>query len=253
MSHLHSNDILFASPGFTWCGVDDLYSRIGSPQRLPVERLDGNPNGPEVPEYCVPPALIFQSSEDIVDAKIFISDFGEAFCQREKCMKLHTPILLTPPEAFFGDDASPAVDVWIAGCTLYEILGERPLFEGFMPDKDHVLAEMVSTLGPLPKHWWDQWQLKTDFFLEDGSWKTDTHRSHVPYSRPLAERLRIMGRGENPATCEFSWEEMEALEELLKRMLAYEPSGRMTTHAALELDWMKGWGRPAMVETDVIS
>lgn len=122
-----------------------------------------------------------------------------------------------------------------------------------MPDKDHVLAEMVSTLGPLPKHWWDRWQLKTDFFLDDGSWKTDTHRPHAPYSRPLAERLRIMGRGDDPAMCEFNQVEMKALEELLGRMLAYEPSRRMTTDAGLESDWMKEWGKPAMIRTGVIS
>lgn len=154
---------------------------------MPVKRLDDNPNGLEVPEYCTPPALIFQSSEEIVDSNIIISDFGEAFFQTEKRKELHSPILLLPPEIFFGNDAGTAADIWTTVCTLYEILGERPLFEGFMPDKDHVLAEMVSTLGTLPKHWWDQWQMKTDFFWEDGSWKIDTHRSHAPYSRPLGK------------------------------------------------------------------
>lgn len=228
---------------------------MGEPQRLPIERLDGNPNGPEVPEYCVPPAFIFESSEEIVDSQIIITDFGEAFFQNEKREELHAPMLLVPPEIFFGD-GGPPIDVWTLGCTLYEILGERPLFEGFMLDKDHMLAEMVSTLGDLPKHWWDIWEHKTDFFLEDGSWNPDTHRSHAPYSRPLIERLRIMGRGEDPETCEFSREEMASLEKLLKllkQMLAYEPSKRITTGAAVESEWMKEWGRPAMVETGVIS
>lgn len=247
---LHSNNILFKS-SFAWCGIDELYSRIGEPQRLPVERLDGNPNGLEVPEYCIPPALIFQSSEEIVDSQIIISDFGEAFFQTEKRKELHSPLLLLPPEILFGGEEGMAADIWTAGCTLYEILGERPLFEGFMSDKHHVLAEMVSTLGPLPKHWWDQWQMKTDFFLEDGSWKIDTHRSHAAYSRPLAERLRIMGRGEYPAICGFTREEMLAIEELLRKMLAYDPSERIG--AALESRWMRRWGRPAMVGTGVIT
>lgn len=122
-----------------------------------------------------------------------------------------------------------------------------------MPDKDHVLAEMVSTLGDLPERWWHLWEMKTDFFLDDGSWKTDTHRSHAPYSRPLAERLRNMGRGEDPETCEFSQQEMASLEELLKKMLAYERFERITIDAAVNSKWMKGWARPAMVETGVIS
>ncbi|OBT78089.1 hypothetical protein VF21_03119 [Pseudogymnoascus sp. 05NY08] len=250
---LHSNNILFKSPSFTWCTIDELYARFGEPQRLPIERLDGNPNGSEVPEYCVPPAFIFEPSEEIVDSQIIIADFGEAFFQNEKQRELHAPMLLLPPETFFDDDAGPPIDVWMLGCTLYEILGERPLFEGFMPDKDHMLAEMISTLGELPKRWWSLWEQKTDFFLEDGSWKKDTHRSYSPYSRPLVERLRIMGRGENPETCEFSREEMASLETLLKQMLAYEPSERITINAAVESEWMKGWGRPSMIETGVIN
>ncbi|KAJ5507473.1 kinase domain-containing protein [Penicillium freii] len=137
---------------------EKLYLHLGEPQKLPVKRLDNRVNGPEVPKYCVPPAMIFQST----------------------------------PEIFFHERASQASDVWTLACTLYEILGERPLFESFMPDQDHVIAEMVSTLGHLPKRWWDSWRNKKDFFLEDGSWRLDTERCHAPYSRPLHERLRIM-------------------------------------------------------------
>lgn len=229
--------------------IEDLYCCLGEPLRLSVERLDKSANGPEVPRYCVPPAMIFQSSEEIVDAWVIISDFGEAFFQNEERKELHTPILLLPPEFFFHEPLGRAIGVWTLGCTLYEVLGERPLFEGFMPDQDHVIAEMISTLGHLPQRWWDRWRQRTDFFLEDGSWKTDTDRSHAPYSRSLAERLRIMGRGEEPTACEFDPKEMASLEKLLRAMLAYEPLDRITTRAAVESKWMEGWGRPALSQT----
>ncbi|PYI00006.1 kinase-like protein [Aspergillus ellipticus CBS 707.79] len=231
------------------CGV--LYSYLEEPQKLPVERLDRIPIGPEVPRYCVPPAMIFRSSEEVLDAQVIISDFGEAFFQNQERKDLHTPILLLPPEIFFHERLGRAVDVWTLGCTLYEVLGERPLFEGFVPDEDHVIAEMISTLGHLPKRWWDRWQRRTDFFLEDGSWKIETDRSHAPYSRPLAERLRIMGRGEDPSTCEFSPIEMKALEGLLRAMLTYEPSERIAISAAVDSEWMEGWGWPAMSKTGI--
>lgn len=213
-----------------------------------MERLERGPNGPEVPKYCVPPVMIFQSSEEIVDSRIIISDFGEAFFQAKEPTELHTPILLCPPETFFHGRLGPSIDVWTLGCTLYEILGERPLFEGFMPDQDHVLAEMISTLGHLPKHWWDQWQQKTDFFEEDGSWKKETHRAHAPYSRPLTERLRAMGRGADPDRCEFGPDEMTSLENLLRAMLTYEPSDRITADAAVASKWMEEWGQRAIDE-----
>lgn len=163
-----------------------------------MTQLDNRGNGSEVPKCCVPPAMIFQSSEDIALAQILISDFGESFFQNEERTELHTPILLTAPEIFFHERASQASDVWTLACTLYEILGESPIFEGFMPDHDHAIAEMVSTLGRLPKRWWDSWRNRKEFFLEDASWRPDTERCHAPYSRPLHERLRIMGRGKIP-------------------------------------------------------
>lgn len=193
--------------------------------------------------------MIFQSSEEVVDSRIIISDFGEAFLQDEERHELHTPIMLLPPEVFFGERLGMAIDIWTLGCTLYEILGERPLFEGFMPDQNHVIAEMISTLGHLPQRWWDRWQQKSEFFLEDGSWKTDTHRSHAPYSRPLAERLRIMGRGQEPSTCEFGVDEMACLHRLLTSMLTYEPSERITSSAAVASEWMERWGKPAIEQT----
>ncbi|KAJ9658387.1 hypothetical protein H2201_007827 [Coniosporium apollinis] len=189
--------------------------------------------------------MIFVSSEDVADPKVIISDFGEAFYNtEEEHTTLRTPITLLPPEFFFHERLGPAVDVWTLGCTLYEILGERPLFEGFMPDQDDIIAEMISTLGDLPKRWWEQWKHRDDFFLEDGSWKQDTQRIHSPYSRPLSERMRIMGRGENPKSCEFSSEEMASLEQLLRAMLIYEPSERITSSAAVASDWMERWARP---------
>ncbi|PYH92296.1 protein kinase [Aspergillus ellipticus CBS 707.79] len=248
---LHLNNILFASSSLDTMTIEELYQRVGVPQRLPVQRLDQAPNGPEVPQYSVPPAIIAKSSEHILDARILISDFGESFTLNDKHEDLHTPILLLPPESVFHEKLGQAIDVWILGCTLYEILGERPLFEGFIPDEDHVIAEMISTLGNIPQRWWNQWEKRTDFFLEDGSWKKDTHRIHAPYSRPMTERLCIMGRGSDPDTCEFSSKEMSALERLLRAMMTYEPSERITTSAALRSEWMRDWGRPAMTKVGI--
>jgi serine/threonine protein kinase len=117
--------------------------------------------------------MMFMPSENVVDARIKISDFGEAFFDKEERQTLHTPILLLPPELFFHKRLGPTIDVWTLGCTLYEILGERHLFEGFMPDQDHVIAEMISTLGMLPRQWWNKWQKKYDFFsskMARGRW-----------------------------------------------------------------------------------
>jgi serine/threonine-protein kinase SRPK3 len=187
-----------------------------------------------------------------VDARVIISDFGEAFFQDEERKESHAPILLLPPEVFFHGQLGPTIDVWTLGCTLYETLGEYPLLEGFRPDQDHVSAEMVSTMGHLPNRWWDRWQQRTDYFLEVGSWKTDTYRSHAPYSRSLAERLRIMGRGEDPATCEFSPKETACLEKVLRAMLIFMSplSASLRARRLHRNGWREGVGerytRPAL-------
>ncbi len=52
-----------------------------------------------------------------------------------------------------------------------------------------------------------------------------------------------MGRGETPETCQWDVEmgEMEALEDMLRRMLKYEPSERPTMAELLQLDYMTKW------------
>ena len=68
--------------------------------------------------------------------------------------KLHTPdLFLTPEITFLKKAIGKPADVWTLACTIYEILGERPLFEGSMPDRGDILAEMVSTIDNLPQYW----------------------------------------------------------------------------------------------------
>lgn len=203
-----------------------------------MQRLDKNPVGPEAPEYCVPSARTFQPCGEVEDdTQVVIADFGEAFFPAQPPKLLHTPVLLLPPESLFHEHLGPPIDIWTLGCTLYILLGERNLFEGFMPDEDHVVAEMISTLGNLPKRWWDRWEKKEDFFLQDGSWDTNTHRAHAPWFRPLSERLGLMGRAG-----EFSPDEMASLEKMLRAMLTYEPDQRDIAKDVVESEWMRRWG-----------
>ncbi|EON61121.1 hypothetical protein W97_00332 [Coniosporium apollinis CBS 100218] len=142
--------------------------------------------------------MIFVSSEDVADPKITISDFGEAFFDNEEeHTTLRAPITLLPPEFFFHERLGPAVDVWTLGCTLCEILGERHLFEGFMPDQDDIIAKILSTLGDLPKRWWEQREHRNDFLKMIHGKKTrneiirHTRDPCEPEDEELAEKLQI--------------------------------------------------------------
>lgn len=58
--------------------------------------------------------------------------------------------------------------------------------------------------------------------------------------------MGIMGRGEDPEPREFSKEEMNCLEKLLRGTMAYEPTKRMTAKDAIASEWMQKYGLPAL-------
>ena len=224
--------------------TDDIYHRFLPPHKTEVERYDGQPIGPEVPRYSVWPANTVTASDKVSDPRVRICDFGASWLHSDPPKEdLQTPVVFLPPEATFAKDqlGFPA-DIWTLACSLYEILGERPLFECVLPDVDYIIAEMVSCLGLLPRPWWDAWRARDEFFAEDGSWRTDMSRIHDSKSRPLLLRIQRNGR-KDP---EFSAVEIESLEKLLRAMLEYEPSKRATIAQIVESDWMVQWGLPAI-------
>ena len=232
-------------PNIISLSIDDFYQRFGEPEKCKIERLDGAPSTPEAPSYSVWPVTLVVPSNEITDPRIMICDFGESWlCETDTRECLNTPFLYLPPEAIFAKESiGTKADIWTLACTLYEILGKRPLFEGFLPGKDDIAAEMVSTLGLLPQQWWDSWQARGEFFHEDGTWRTDMKRYHDPKSRPLAMRIEVMGRKDDP---DFSENEAVSLEKMLRYMLTYEPAKRATAEEVIKSDWMVRWGLPAL-------
>ncbi|KAL8944763.1 MAG: hypothetical protein Q9211_000479 [Gyalolechia sp. 1 TL-2023] len=226
--------------------VEELYQSFGLPRETKVQRVDGAPLGPEAPSYSVMPVWLGDFCEDVSDPRICISDFGEAWLNTDTSPKddLHTPVLYLPPETTFekGSLGFPA-DIWTLACSIHEIMGGRQLFEGFFSDKDDVISEMISTLGPLPQDWWQIWKAREEFFTEDGSWRTDMKRCQAPRSMPLSERIQGMGRKDDP---EFSPEEAESLERMLRAMFEYKPEKRATAKDVTASDWMIRWGIPSL-------
>jgi hypothetical protein len=152
-------------------------------------------------------------ADKLVDPIIKISDYGTSFITTSPNTNppghLHTPTLYQPPESLFGDViADPlAADIWTLGVNLYEVLGERPLFETFTHDRDDILADIISTLGLPPQRWWDGWAKRGEFFEKDGEWrKGGVSRIYEPVWRPLGRRMWEMGWGEGPESCEWDVE-----------------------------------------------
>jgi serine/threonine protein kinase len=88
---------------------------------------------------------------------IMLTHFGEAWYPASSPPKysLNTPVLYRPPEAVFAEAESKpitsAADIWSLGCTIYGLFSPGTLFEGFFPDEDDMIAEVVSALGISPQ------------------------------------------------------------------------------------------------------
>lgn len=113
-----------------------LYEKYGEPKPDPVVREDGNPLPPGVPSHGVVLIWLGEASEKITlaEAKIQLTDFGEAFFYpEEKKYESHTPLVIRPPEARFEPN-SPVISIrhWTLACTIWSIVSQKSLFEGFL-------------------------------------------------------------------------------------------------------------------------
>lgn len=153
---------------------NQLYAQYGQPTYEPIGRLDNEPLAKCVPSHGTKPVWLGKDSELITlsEASIFLSDSGEAFTP-STTERLHsnTPALSAPPETRFMPQTplSFSADIWSLACTVYSIMGARPLFEGFAPTADWMTKEHVTVLGKLPPEWWDRWDTRSRWFDEDGS------------------------------------------------------------------------------------
>lgn len=244
---MHLRNILFRDSKISKLSPD-LLSQNYRLDQAPIHRVDGSAVEPHAPPYAVYPIYIKTAADKLIDPIITISDYGTSFnLATERSPKLYTPPLSLPPENFFQETITLAADIWTLGVSLYEILGERPLFETFNGDRDDIIADIISTLGPPPTRWWDKWENRKDFFQPDGSWIHNLQRIYTPVFRPLHQRMWDMGRGITPETCQWDVKggEMQALENLLRDMLAFEPSERSTAEQVRRSEYMVNWAIPA--------
>ena len=219
-------------------------------------RLDGNPLPNGVPTHVFPPGWFGVRSDGIAfgEEKIILSDFGESFNpHKTPRFSSKTLPLLQPPEARFSDEPlSFASDIWTLACTIWEIMGQRPLFDAFFPNADRVTAEQVEVLGVLPPEWWAKWSRRMEWFNEEGDLLPNGHdcerrtwekRFGYCVQEPRAE-----------AGLETVTEiERRAFNEMLQSMLVFRPKDRATAQQVLHSKWMKEWGQPTLEESNTLS
>ncbi|RAQ49294.1 hypothetical protein AFGD_002626 [Aspergillus flavus] len=217
-------------------------------------RRDGKPLSNGVSAHAFIPGWFGVPSDDLVfgEEKIILSDFGESFNpHKTPRFSSKTLPLLQPPEAIFSDEPlSFASDIWTLACTIWEISGQRPLFEASWPTADRVTAEQVEVLGILPPEWWGKWSRRLEWFNEKGELRPETSRSHDSIRRTWDQRFGycIQQPRAEAGLEKMTEKEKSAFEDMLRSMLTFRPEERATAQEVLHSDWMKGWGEPALEE-----
>lgn len=226
---------------------EQLYEIYGQPNVEPIARLDSKPLPEGAPTHGVVPVWLGKESELVTlsEARIFLTDFGESFLP--STIPRHysnTPAILVPPEVYFVPQTplSFPTDIWTLACTLWSIIGQRPLFEGFNPSADWMIKENVDTIGKLPSEWWQKWDARLRWFSEEG------RRNHGGVGRSLVERFNYSVH--NPRQ-EYEMEDIEedektALLAMLRAVLVFKPEGRLTAAEILETEWMQKWALPVL-------
>ena len=250
---IHLRNTLIRLPSsFDQLSVEQLYEKFGEPCIKSVMRLDGKPLPPGVPSYGAVPVWLGKKANEIAvaEARLLLSDFGEAFYpsdpqQKRRGDECHAPLPVLPPETLFEPEKplSFASDIWTLACAIWSILGPRPLFDGTLATHDDISSQQVDILGPLPPEWWDKWEARHEYFEETG--QPNKGRFIVPPLEQCFEQ-EIQALRRRDCMGEFEREEMVALLDMLRPMLAFRPEERATAATVLGSVWMVNWGLPEL-------
>lgn len=250
-SDIHVGNILLRLPAdMDQLSIEQLYEKYGPPAPEPVVRLDGQPLPPSVPSSVAPPIWLGKASEEFTssESRVLLADFGEAYRpSSEPRYSSHAHPSFVPPEVRFEPEIglSFPADIWTLACSIWIILGQRPLFEDILATPDDITAEQVDTLGDLPLQWQKKWAVRHEYFDESGrpnqgrqvrSWD-DRFEKHIQLPR---QRFSVPG---------IDAEEKTALMEMLRSMLSFEPEKRLTAHDVLRCEWMEKWALPDYEES----
>jgi serine/threonine-protein kinase SRPK3 len=226
-----------------------------------VVRVDGQPLEGHMPTKVYIPGWFGVPSNELTLGrdKIMISDFGESFNPQTLSKRFSKTLpLLQPPETRFSDEPlSFPFDIWTLTCTIWEILGHRPLLEAYFASAGRVTKEQVEVFGKLPPEWWGNWSKRLDWFNEEGELKLS---SEGPGFQDVVRRTLDVRFEHNiqKSRIEAGLEvmadkEKRAFQTMLRSMLRFQPKVRATAQQAMQSEWMLDWGLPALEEGGRVS
>ncbi|KAG6138389.1 hypothetical protein E4U28_004239 [Claviceps purpurea] len=240
---LHTRNLAIVVPGLDALNEEDFIARLGDRVTGAVTKLDDGPWAPNVPTQIIQPA-IFQE-QDIMAApcpSIKIIDFGEAFFSDDPPSTLNTPLALRAPEIVFGDPLDRRVDLWSAGCLIFEMVGGCPPLYGWNPPT--LVTDMVATISEeLPSRWQAKWramQQDQTWQNESSAMQQDELQKDVGRTlRKQLEKTYFHDDDDDEEDVEFTMKEIGCIAKVIAGMLRFEPSLRATPSESLAQDWFQ--------------
>jgi serine/threonine-protein kinase SRPK3 len=241
---LRPDGIAFKVTGLDELDEEQLMQLLGKPRKLRAITLDGIV--PEShPEYLVIPADLSALKQEHLLPSICITNFDKVFHTQSPPDGLDSDIRYVPPEYIFKsmteeepgmrNPMGTASDLWALGITLFEIRKQDAW--STCESMDSLLEEIISRLGPLPEHMQSIWQEWIEN-IEEEEKPVEDHKydPHV-----LSALLAAGGKPSDPngGALVVPDGERVVLEDLLRRILAYEPENRIALPDILQHKWFK--------------
>jgi len=170
---------------------------------------------------------------DLDNLCIKIIDFGNAeFKNRLEQEEIYTRSY-RPPENIINNTYSSKSDIWFVGCFLYELLTGEILFDincidnnPFIKDREH-LSVMYSYLGKMSRDMTMNCEFSEDLFDSKG---------RIIKNRDIEE---IDLRSELTSRIDIDEEELDLIEDLIFKILEYDPNNRLSAEGILRHKWFR--------------
>jgi dual specificity tyrosine-phosphorylation-regulated kinase 1 len=177
---------------------------------------------------------------------IKIVDFGSSCQLGQRLYQYIQSRFYRSPEVLLGLSYDMAIDMWSLGCILVEMHTGEPLFNGH--NEFDQMNKIVEVLGMPPTQMLEQGSKARRYFdrYPDGSWQIKRLKEGKKYKAPGTRRLRdILGsdtggpqsrRLNEPG---HSLHDYLKFEDIIARMLHYDPKLRISPNDALQHSFFK--------------
>jgi dual-specificity kinase len=156
---------------------------------------------------------------------IKLIDFGSTAYHHQDRSYIVSTRHYRAPEVILGHGWSYPCDIWSVGCILVELCSGETLFQTH-ENLEH-LAMMERVLGPLPWHMLERADQHSEKYVRRGrlNWPEGATRESIRAVLKLPRLQNLVMQHVDHSAGDFI--------DLLKRLLAYEPSARLTAEEAL--------------------